>query len=317
MIPFLGEIFAILAAFCYAFGSVAVTKNARENGGRGNAVLLSIVLTAVFSGGLWLIMGPALSPIDNAFWTGVAIFVAAGILATVLGRIFFFRSIELAGAIETGLIRRLIPVFAAVLAILFLGETLTAASALAFVLVFAAVALVVLTAPPEVAAQEPTDDPIEGADTPRALGERNTGRVLAAFSAISYGGSYVARKFAMRWLPDPLLGAFIGAVAAFVWFAGAAPFSAEYRRHIAAMFRRPTGWQLVAATSISLGQMAQFVALSFTTVTAVAIIGTIEMFLAAWLAAWVLRTEARPGPAFALASILAMAGVIVLALARA
>jgi len=59
------------------------------------------------------------------------------------------------------------------------------------------------------------------------------------------------------------------------------------------------------------------VALRFTTVTAVAIIGTIEMFLAAWLAAWVLRTEARPGPDFAVGSILAMAGVIVLALARA
>ena len=72
----------------------------------------------------------------------------------------------------------------------------------------------------------------------------------------------------------------------------------------------------MAAAFVSLGQTAQFVALSFTTVTAVAIIGTIEMFLAAWLAAWVLRTEDRPGPIFALASLMAMAGVIVLALVR-
>ncbi|AQZ54383.1 MULTISPECIES: DMT family transporter [Alphaproteobacteria] len=308
MIPFIGEIFAILAAFCYAFGSVAATKNAREKGGRGNAVLLSIVLTALFSGGLWLIMGPSLPPIDTGFWIGVAIFVVAGMLATVLGRIFFFRSIELAGAIETGLIRRLIPVFAAVLAILFLGESLTIASALAFVLVFAAVALVVLSNRGQIVADDE--------DARRAAGERNTGRVLALMSAASYGGSYVARKFAMRWLPDPLIGAFIGAVAAFVWFAVAALFSAAYRRHLSELFRRPTGWQLVAAAFVSLGQTAQFVALSFTTVTAVAIIGTIEMFLAAWLAAWVLRTEDRPGPIFALASLMAMAGVIVLALVR-
>jgi drug/metabolite transporter (DMT)-like permease len=303
MIPIVGEIFAILAAFCYAFGSVAATKNARENGGRGNAVLLSIVLTAGFSGGLWLMVGPSLPPLDADVWVGVAIFVVAGILATVLGRIFFFRSIELAGAIETGLIRRLIPVFAAVLAIFFLGETLTAASALAFALVFAAVALVVVMARGGAAAED--------ADAVRASRERNAGRILAMLSAASYGGSYVTRKLAMRWLPDPLLGAFIGAVAA------AAPFSPEYRRQLAAVLRRPTGWQLVAAASISLGQTAQFVALRFTTVTAVAIIGTIEMFLAAWLAAWVLRTEARPGPDFAVGSILAMAGVIVLALARA
>ncbi len=308
MIPIVGEIFAILAAFCYAFGSVAATKNARENGGRGNAVLLSIVLTAGFSGGLWLMVGPSLPPLDADVWVGVAIFVVAGILATVLGRIFF-RSIELAGAIETGLIRRLIPVFAAVLAIFFLGETLTAASALAFALVFAAVALVVVMARGGAAAED--------ADAVRASRERNAGRILAMLSAASYGGSYVTRKLAMRWLPDPLLGAFIGAVAAFAYFAAAAPFSPEYRRQLAAVLRRPTGWQLVAAASISLGQTAQFVALRFTTVTAVAIIGTIEMFLAAWLAAWVLRTEARPGPDFAVGSILAMAGVIVLALARA
>lgn len=308
MIPFLGEFFAILAAFCYAFGSVAATKNAREKGGRGNAVLLSIVLTAVFSGGLWLILGSELPQIDGAFWIGVGIFVIAGMLATVLGRIFFFRSIELAGAIETGLIRRLIPVFAAVLAILFLGESLTGASALAFLLVFAAVAMVVLSNRRQIVADDE--------DARRASGERNTGRVLALMSAASYGGSYVARKFAMRWLPDPLIGAFIGAVAAFVWFAVAGLFSASHRRHLSELFRRPSGWQLVAAASISLGQTAQFVALSFTTVTAVAIIGTIEMFLAAWLAAWVLRTEDRPGPIFALASLMAMAGVIVLALVR-
>lgn len=239
IIPVLGEIFAILAASCYAFGSVAATKNARENGGRGNAVLLSIVLTAVFSGGLWLVVGPSLPPLDADLWIGIAIFVLAGILATLLGRIFFFRSIELAGAIDTGLIRRLIPVFAAVLAILFLGETLTAASALAFVLVFAAFALVVLTSRGDAAAED--------ADAVRASGERNTGRLLAMLSAASYGGSYVTRKFAMRWLPDPLLGAFIGAVAAFACFAAAAHFSAEYRRQLAAVRRRLTGWQLVAA----------------------------------------------------------------------
>lgn len=308
MIPLFGEIFATLAAFCYALGSVAATKNARENGGRGNAVLLSIVLTAVFSGGLWLFMGPALPENGSGPWIGVGIFLLAGVLATVLGRISFFRSIELAGAIETGLIRRLIPVFATVLAILFLGETLNAAIAVSFALVFAGVALVVLTSRYEVAAGN--------GQAAGASGGRNTGRLLAIFSAASYGGSYVLRKLAMRWLPDPLLGAFIGAVAAFAWFAAAVLFRAEYRRHMAALFDRPTGWQLIAAASISLGQMAQFVALSFTTVTAVAIIGTIEMFIAAWLAAWVLRTEARPGPAFALASILAMTGVIMLALAR-
>lgn len=309
MIPFIGEIFALLAAFCYAFGSVAAAKNAGEKGGRGNAILLSVVLTAALSGGLWLLIGAAPDAKGLDLWIGIAIFAAAGILSTVLGRLFFFRSIELAGAIETGLIRRLIPVFASALAILFLGETLTAAITLAFALVLSGVVLAVLPARRPIAAA--------AADPARAAGDRRVGRALATASAASYGGSYVVRKAAMQWVPDPLLGTFVGAVTAFLWFAAAAPVSAAGRRRVAALLRRPSGWQLVAAAAISVGQTAQFLALSFTTVTVVAIIGTLEMFLAAWLAAWVLRTEARPGATFVFSSVLATAGVITLTLARA
>lgn len=149
MIPLIGEAFAIFAAFCYAFESVAATRNAQENGGRGNAVLLSIVLTAGFLGGLWLILGPPVPvPVAGAdLWIGIAWFALAGVLATVLGRVLFFRSIDLAGAIETGILRRLMPVFATVLAILVLDEAITPAIGLAFLLVFSDVALVILAAP--------------------------------------------------------------------------------------------------------------------------------------------------------------------------
>lgn len=309
MIPLIGEAFAIFAAFCYAFGSVAATRNAQENGGRGNAVLLSIVLTAGFSGGLWLILGPPVSVAGSDLWIGIAWFALAGVLATVLGRVLFFRSIELAGAIETGILRRLMPVFAAVLAILVLDEAITPAIGLAFLLVFSGVALVILASPRRLGSD---DDAAR-----RAQKDRRLGRVLAVTGAASYGGSYVTRKFAMGWLPDPLAGAFIGALTGLAWFGAASLVSADYRRQARELFRRPARWQLVAAGSISVGQTAQYVALNFTGVTVVAIIGTIEMFLAAWLAAYVFKTEARPGLAFVVASLLAMAGVVVLSLARA
>ena len=57
-------------------------------------------------------------------------------------------------------------------------------------------------------------------------------------------------------------------------------------------------------------------ALAFALQTERSALGPVGLFLAAWLAAWVLRTEDRPGPIFALASLMAMAGVIVLALVR-
>ncbi|ETW11549.1 hypothetical protein ATO8_16580 [Roseivivax marinus] len=68
--------------------------------------------------------------------------------------------------------------------------------------------------------------------------------------------------------------------------------------------------------TISLGRIAQFVALKFTSVTAVAIISSIEMFFAAWLAGFVIRSEPRPGLKFVAASALAFAGIVVLSLGR-
>ncbi|MWD28707.1 EamA family transporter [Aquicoccus sp. SCR17] len=309
MTSLIGELFATFAAFCYALGSVATTKNARTEGGGGSAVLLSVVLTALLSAGLWVFAGPTLAVTNREILIGIGCFVVAGVLGTILGRVLFFRSIELAGAIETGLMRRLIPVFAALLAILVLGEAITLALGLAFLLVFSGVGIVILAAPRRL---DPSSQ--HGAYSTR---DRNAGRVLALVSAGSYGGSYTMRKFSMNWLPDPLAGAFIGAVTAMAWYAFAALFNAGYRRQVRELFRRPAFWQAMAAISISVGQTAQFVALKFTSVTAVAIIGTVEMFISAWLAAFVFKTEARPGAGFVVASLLALAGVTILALSRA
>lgn len=305
--PLIGEGFAVLAAFLYALGSVGVTLNARENGGRGSAVVLSVVITATLSGGLWSLVGQPVPELDADVLTGIAYFCLAGLLATVLGRVSFFRSIELTGAIETSLLRRLIPIFAAGLAVVFLGERLTGWILLAFVLVFAGVALVILERP------APLSDPVHAS---RRRKDRLTGRGLAVGSAASYGGAYVTRKFGMMSLPDPLGGTFIGALVGMAFFVFATPFSSRYRAEVASVLTRPSRWQALSAGAISLGQIAQFAALKHTSVTSVAIIASIEMFFAAWIAGFIIRSEPPPGRGFAGASILSMTGVAVLALER-
>lgn len=308
--PLLGEMFAIVGAFCYAFGAVAITKNKRDPAGSGNAVLLSIVVTGVISAVLWALFGTTGAAGGMAFWQGVGFFIVAGVLATVMGRFYFFRSVELAGAIETGLLRRLIPAFAAVLAFVFLGEVITLPTAIGFALVFGAIVLVVLISP----------DRAKNADGSlrhyaRSERERNVGRALAVASAASYGGSFVSRKMAMQTLPDPLAGVCIGALTGIVWFCLAACFSSTYRAYVLDVFRPPSRWQFLSAMGISAGQACQFFALKYTSVTVVAIIGSAEMFIAAWLAAFVIKTEPRPGPTFALASIIALAGIVALTMA--
>lgn len=301
----LGAILAVLSALCYAMSSVAATKDARANGGRGTAVLLSVLLTALFSGGAWILVGPPLPAPSPQVWAGVGAFCLSGLLATVLGRVSFFRSIELAGAIETSLLRRLIPVFATVLAMIVLGERVSVQIVAAFVLIFAGIALVWTSAPPVAA----------GADSASDRAARMTGRALAVISAASYGSSYVARKAGIAGLPDPLMGTFIGACAGIAFFCLAAPVSRSFAVQLAAVRRRPTGWQLAAASGISVGQILLFFALVYTEVATVAIISSVEMFFAALLAGTVFRTERPPDRIFVLASGLAFGGVAILVLA--
>ncbi|WGT52624.1 DMT family transporter [Thioclava nitratireducens] len=304
MTALIGGLLATLGAFCYALSSVAIVKSARSAEGRGNDVLVSVLMTAAMSGGLWLIIGPPLPGADLAMLTGVSYFVCAGILGNVLGRLTLFRSVELNGAIETGLIRRLIPVFAAVLAVLLLGEVITPVTVVAFLLVTAGVLIMMMRSFGRsglLSAFSHSGNPDQG-----------KGRALALGSAASYGGSFVARKLAMQTMPDPLLGAFIGALTGLGWFGASALRAGRPRAGLAGM-RMPSLWQLLAAGSMSIGQIVVFFALQLADVATVAIIASVEMFFAAWLAGHIFKTEKPPGRRFYIASVLAGAGVVLLA----
>jgi drug/metabolite transporter (DMT)-like permease len=305
----LGGLLSVLAAFCYALSSVAIAKSAQSAEGRGNDVFLSIVLTALASGLMWLVFGPSLAGYERTALIGVAYFAGAGILANIIGRLSLFRSVELTGAIETGLIRRLIPVFAAILAVFVLGEVITAPVAIAFVLITAGVVIMM--------ANSLRRARLVNEIAQRTVEEKRNGRALAVTSALSYGGSFVARKLAMQTLPDPLAGVFIGAVTGLLWFGGSGMLRRRNRLRLHTLLHRPSGWQFLAASVMTMGQIMQFMALKLASVTTVAIISSTEMFFAAWLAAHVFKTEKPPGVRFYIAAALAAGGVILLALAPA
>lgn len=302
-----GGLLAVFGAFCYAFSSVAIAKSSQSVQGRGNDVVISVLMTAVVSGFLWLFLAPDTSAYGNAYLIGVGYFVIAGVLGNVVGRLTLFRSVELAGAIETGFIRRLIPVFTAVFACFLLGEVITPATVIAFALVTGGV--LVMTTRRSVKAAST----IAVADhEPR---EKNKGRAMALGSAAGYGGSFVTRKLAMQTLPDPLAGVFIGAMTGLFWFAVSGVFRFRHPAGLSHQIQRPSGWQLLAGGSMTAGQVALFYSLVFTNVTVVAITSSIEMLFATWLAGHIFKTERSPGPKLYLAAVLAVSGVTLLAFA--
>ena len=78
---------AAFGAFCYALSSVAIAKSSQSAQGRGNDVLLSVLMTGFVSGALWLVWGPELPSVSQPVLIGVAYFVLAGVLGNVVGRL--------------------------------------------------------------------------------------------------------------------------------------------------------------------------------------------------------------------------------------
>lgn len=301
----LGELFALLSAVAFAIGTVSIAKASTDRRG-DNGAFLSIVLTAVFSGILWLATGFA--PLSGVPLTimaaGVGFFVLGGVLSIVIARSLMFKSTVLAGAINNSLFRRLIPVFAAFFAFVLLGETITLVAAVGIAIIVAGLVMVF--------GEKPTLNQ-RGPAVRIAPADLRLGRVYGVVSSASYGAAYATRKLGMNYLPDPAFGAFIGAMTGIVWYVFGAIFSPRCRSALAGLFRDTGRWQFIAAASISVGQTSQFFALQHTEVVIVAIIGSLEVFFSMYLAAYVLRTEGRPSARVVLASIVAMAGVVLVA----
>lgn len=302
----IGELFAGLAALAFGISGAAVAKGALTGRGHGdNGAFLSVLVTFAFAFVLWLVLGSEglLRPWDEGMWQGVALFLVAGLLSTVLGRLTMFSAVANAGVIAAGLLRRLTPLFASALAFLVLGEAISLTTAVGMAAVMLSILAVVARKGPASRNGAGT-----GAARPRL------GQAMGALSAFSYACSFVVRKIAMTAVPDALLGTFVGAVAALGWYAAMALRPGRYRAAVLGL-RRGTGrWQVLAAFSMSIGQVLQFLALHNADIAVVSIIGSLEVFVSAWLAAYVLRTERPPDRTTIVAACVATAGVALIVL---
>lgn len=300
----LGEFIALISAACFGLAGAAIAKGAPDARG-DNGAFLSIVLTMVFSGVIWIVIGreeglPTSLPV---LATGVAFFVASGMLATVFGRITNFRSIALSGAIRASLYRRLIPVFSIVLAFTLLGERFGTVAIFGMILILGSVALTLRERLPAVAQRPPGLSPAN----------LRLGAIFGAICALCYAAAYVVRKLAMDYVPDAAFGALVGALTGIAWYTVAAQFSPRYRQVLTGLVATSGQWQWVAAASMSMGQILQFFALKHADVAVVAIIGTTELYIGAYLAAFLFRTEPPPRANLVFATLIATVGVVMVA----
>ena len=116
-----GAIWAITAALSFSLGHIALSKGIRTSGIALGTTLMLAAATVVGAASALAVDGPA--ALTGASGAGFAFFVGAGTIHFVGGWGFMNASTRLIGPSRMAAITGLTPMFAALLAILFLNET--------------------------------------------------------------------------------------------------------------------------------------------------------------------------------------------------
>ena len=293
----IGEALAVLAALSYGLAGVLILRS--KTTARGdNGVFLSVVMTAMASGLLWLGWGKValVDLLTPAALRAVGIFALAGVFANVFGRQSMYRATEMIGAVRAGLLRRLTPIFALPCAFLILGEIPDLPTLLGGVIVLMGV-LIYMRQP---------------AGTAPAGRGAGLGLVLGILSALAYALAYTFRGLGLETAPDAALGTFIGAVVGAVWGLAGAMAGRGAKAGWRFITADHTPRHLQTALALTTGQLLQFFALKHASVLSVSVLGTLEVLFSA-LFAWLLtRSEPVAIMRLLVALLLAMAGTALL-----
>lgn len=284
----MGELCALLSALCFATANVTIMRGA-EPGAEDNGAFLSILMTTVIALVVWVYFGvrdgwPHIN-VGGLLW-----FACAGILTVFIGRVFLYASVQHLGAVRASAVKRLNPFFSVLLGVFVLGEPLTVGLSIGMLLIFASFGLLVRQSLRKAGqARAETGSPnlsMWGTLT-------NLGYFYGPISALAYATGYVARKQGLLHIPDGAFGTMTGSVVAAIVFVLAAHFVDSYRRAVWNVFATFNPWLFAAGGLSSVGQILNFVALNYSTISRVALINSMEAFLTIFLSVWVFRTREK------------------------
>ena len=137
--PFVGELSALLTAFLWSGTSIVFTEATTRVGSIQVNITRMIMALMLLTLSI-LVLGPDLqlsqSQVLNLTWSGI--------VGLVLGDSFLFRAFKDIGARISMLVMSLVPGFTAIMALLFLGESLSLQALLGMVITMTGVGIVVL-----------------------------------------------------------------------------------------------------------------------------------------------------------------------------
>jgi uncharacterized membrane protein len=284
------EFFALANAFSFALHNL-LAKKALRYSNPATGVISSLLINIIFLWSLSILFVP-LAPLGSA---AILIFVVVGLFQPGLTRLLTYKGIDALGVAITDPIRATTPLFSAVMAILFLGEKVTAGIVLATLMIIAGITLL----------------------SWRSGSMKLTGSAVFLWypiaASVLAGASQVVRKFGMAAVPHPILAAAVTATTSLVvslltlWYV-------EKSRETWKMNRQCFGWFLAAGVTISVSMICIYYAIDLGKVSVVIPISSTGPFFSLIFSALFLRDVEKVTLRIVCAAAMIVGGVVLLTL---
>jgi DME family drug/metabolite transporter len=284
------EAFALANAFLFALHNV-LTRKALRTSNPATAVISSLVVNIVF---LWS-MAFLFAPLSSLTGAATLIFVAVGIFQPGLTRLLTYKGIQTLGVAITDPIRATTPLFSALLAIVFLDETLTLPIVAATLMIMAGITLL----------------------SWRQGSMKLTGSAVFLWypiaASVIAGASQVVRKFGLAAVPHPFLAAAVTASSSLIvsvltlWYV-------EKSQETWKMNRECFRWLLAAGVTVSLAMTCIYYALDLGKVSVVIPISSIGPFFSLIFSALFLRDVERVTLRIVCSAAMIVGGVLLITL---
>jgi drug/metabolite transporter (DMT)-like permease len=296
---------AVAVAILYALADTSVKK----------ALSLTSPITAaqILIAVQWLLYSALLlraDPFPEIHGYGLMLFFGAGLLTPVLFVTFFFVGIERVGVSRASTLKASAPIYAAIIAVAFLGERPTPLEYAGIVLILSGVVnLMAEKGTPSRGGPVSKRESRVDSETRRI---RWFGNLFSLLAGVCTGVSAVIVKFALGYIPFPLFGAWIGTTVALVFLPLISllfPKGERFRVGVAAW-----PWLILAGLFSAGAVYGRFVAIGLGQVSIViALIQTSPLFVVLISVIFLRRLEQVTGRV-ALGAVLAVAGGILVSL---
>jgi drug/metabolite transporter (DMT)-like permease len=303
-----GSLLAFISALSYASGYILVRTGVRPGDPDGGGFITTLFNVLLLGGGALIAVvlrgGANLAP------AGLAWFVLAGVLGPFLGRILLFAGIHRLGPVRASSVVNTAPLVTVALAVVLVGEELSPGAIAATALVVVGLGVLAVEAfqheerfgrgGPEMAAAADEPDVVAAGEPSAAERVRQRlptgfalGLLVTALSAMSFGVARTARRLGLETMPDPLLGAAIGAFAALLVHLAVNGSRGRLGPLIRANILEPRPRLWAAGTLSGIGLFTFFAALTVAPLAHVAVIAASETIITLILTSIVLRKTER------------------------